>query len=62
MKETDILKKALEEGGAVLAAKFGKVSYRLKGRANLLTEADLASPEESYKRDKPGLPGRRDHG
>jgi myo-inositol-1(or 4)-monophosphatase len=43
MKETEILKKAALAGGRVLAAKFGKVGYRLKGRANLLTEADLAS-------------------
>jgi len=43
MKETGILEKAVLAGGRVLADKFGKVSYRLKGRANLLTEADLAS-------------------
>ncbi len=43
MKELEILKKAALAGGKVLADKFGKVTYRLKGRANLLTEADLAS-------------------
>lgn len=43
MKETEIIKEAALAGGRVLAAKFGKVGYRLKGRANLLTEADLAS-------------------
>ncbi|OGR69058.1 MAG: hypothetical protein A2081_04115 [Elusimicrobia bacterium GWC2_61_19] len=43
MKELEILKKAALAGGRILAAKFGKVTYRLKGRANLLTEADLAS-------------------
>ncbi|OGR44275.1 MAG: hypothetical protein A2X35_02280 [Elusimicrobia bacterium GWA2_61_42] len=43
MKELLILKKAALAGGRILAAKFGKVSYRLKGRANLLTEADLAA-------------------
>jgi myo-inositol-1(or 4)-monophosphatase len=43
MKEAEIIKKAALAGGRVLAAKFGKVGYRLKGRANLLTEADLAS-------------------
>ncbi len=43
MKEFSVLKEAALEGGKVLAAKFGKVGYRLKGRANLLTEADLAS-------------------
>ncbi len=46
MKELEILKKAALAGGAVLAAKFGKVTYRLKGRANLLTEADLASQKK----------------
>ncbi len=30
----------------MLAAKFGKVTYKLKGRANLLTEADLAAQEK----------------
>ncbi|HAH31775.1 MAG TPA: inositol monophosphatase [Elusimicrobia bacterium] len=43
MKELSVLHKALAEGGKILSAKFGKVGYRLKGRANLLTEADLAS-------------------
>ncbi|OIO05069.1 MAG: hypothetical protein AUJ51_00700 [Elusimicrobia bacterium CG1_02_56_21] len=46
MKEIEILKKAALAGGGVLAAKFGKVTYKLKGRANLLTEADLASQEK----------------
>ena len=43
MKELSVLRKAALAGGKVLAEKFGKVGYRLKGRANLLTEADLAS-------------------
>ncbi|OGR52240.1 MAG: hypothetical protein A2049_04205 [Elusimicrobia bacterium GWA2_62_23] len=43
MKELQLIKKAALAGGGVLKAKFGKVGYRLKGRANLLTEADLAS-------------------
>lgn len=46
MKETTVLKTALLAGGKVLADKFRKVSYKLKGRANLLTEADLASQEK----------------
>ena len=46
MKELEILKKAALAGGGVLAAKFGKVTYRLKGRANLLTDADLAAQEK----------------
>jgi len=43
MKELQTIKKAALAGGDILAEKFGKVTYRLKGRANLLTEADLAS-------------------
>jgi myo-inositol-1(or 4)-monophosphatase len=43
MRETKILKKALLAGGAVLRGHFGRVTYALKGRANLLTEADLRS-------------------
>jgi myo-inositol-1(or 4)-monophosphatase len=46
MKEMTVLREALAEGGKILAAKFGHVSYRLKGRANLLTEADLASQKK----------------
>jgi len=46
MKELEVLKKAALAGGAVLAEKFGKVTYKLKGRANLLTEADLAAQEK----------------
>ena len=46
MKELEILKKAALAGGGILAAKFGKVTYKLKGRANLLTEADLAAQEK----------------
>lgn len=45
MKEILILKKAALAGGRILASRFGKVGYTLKGRANLLTEADLASQE-----------------
>jgi myo-inositol-1(or 4)-monophosphatase len=56
-REIKTLKKALSEGGAVLRACFGRVSYRLKGRANLLTEADLRSQRKiiaAIKRDFPG--------
>ncbi len=43
MKELPVLKAALAAGGKILAAKFRRVTYKLKGRANLLTEADLAA-------------------
>jgi len=41
--EMKTLRQALEAGGAVLKKKFRKVNYKLKGRANLVTEADLES-------------------
>ncbi|OGS06878.1 MAG: hypothetical protein A2270_08390 [Elusimicrobia bacterium RIFOXYA12_FULL_51_18] len=43
MREIKILKKALLSGGAVLRGYFGRVTYELKGRANLITKADLSS-------------------
>jgi myo-inositol-1(or 4)-monophosphatase len=60
----DLLKTALRRGGAVLAKHFGKVSYRTKGRANLVTVADLESqkvvldairrafPQDDYKAEE----------
>ncbi len=43
MRESLVLKTALLAGGKILSKKFRKVTYRLKGRANLITEADLAA-------------------
>jgi len=43
MKELSVLKTALAAGGKILSAKFRRVTYKLKGRADLITEADLAS-------------------
>ncbi len=57
MKELEILKKAALAGGRVLKAKFGKVGYRLKGRANLLTEADLASEKAVKAAIRRAFPG-----
>lgn len=37
------LKLALESAGKAVRRRFGKVGYRLKGEANLVTDADLAS-------------------
>lgn len=56
MKEIQVLKKAALAGGKILAAKFGKVSYTLKGRANLLTEADLASQKAVIKAIRTAFP------
>ncbi len=40
------LREALLAGGAVLRECFGRVTYRLKGRANLVTAADLRSQKK----------------
>jgi len=57
MREMAVLKRALDGGGRILAAKFGRVGYQLKGRANLLTEADLASQAEVKKIIGSAFPG-----
>ena len=57
MEEIKVLKKALKAGGAVLTKYFGRVSYELKGRANLLTEADLRSQKEVIAVIKKAFPG-----
>lgn len=59
MEETKVLKKALLAGGGVLTRYFGLVNYKLKGRANLLTEADLRSQREIVSVIKKAFP---DHG
>ena len=57
MEEIKVLKKALIAGGAVMARYFGRVNYELKGRANLLTEADLKSQQEVIAVIKKACPG-----
>jgi len=64
MTRRALLEKALRLGGRVLARNFGKVSYRTKGRANLVTAADLESqrvvldairlafPQDDYKAEE----------
>jgi len=42
-KEIAVLKKCLHGAGAILKKHFTKTGYTLKGRANLLTKADLES-------------------
>jgi len=59
MREIKTLKKALLEGGAVLRSYFGRVTYSLKGRGNLLTEADLRSQKKIIAVIKKTFP---DHG
>ena len=73
MREIKTLEKALLAGGKVLRGFFGRVGYTLKGRADLLTEADLNSQRKviaAIKKDfpdhgilaeeGPAEPGRRD--
>ena len=57
MEEIKVLKKALEAGGTVLTEYFGRVKYELKGRANLLTKADLRSQKEVIAVIKKAFPG-----
>ncbi len=47
MKELIVLKTTLRECGAVCRKFLGKVTYSLKGRANLLTKADIASQKKA---------------
>ena len=42
-KEFAVLQQALEAAAKVVRAKFGKVGYELKGKANLVTAADVAA-------------------
>lgn len=57
MDEIKVLKKALLAGGEVLTRYFGRVNYELKGRANLLTEADLKSQQKVIAVIKKARPG-----
>ena len=64
MNRSVLLKSALLRAGSVLRRRFGKVSYRRKGRADLLTVADLESqktildairrafPDDDYKAEE----------
>lgn len=53
----DALAEALDAAGKVLKERFGKVHARLKGRANLVTEADLASQKAVLSVIKRRCPG-----
>ena len=48
---------ALRRSGAVLKRRFGKVGYREKGRANLITAADLESQRAVLATIKRAFPG-----
>ncbi|OGS42312.1 MAG: hypothetical protein A3J79_06510 [Elusimicrobia bacterium RIFOXYB2_FULL_62_6] len=57
MDELKTLKKALLEGGKVLSRYFGRVTYKLKGRGNLLTKADLETQRTVISIIKAACPG-----
>lgn len=50
------LKLALESAGKAVRRRFGKVGYRLKGEANLVTDADLASQKAAIGVIKKSFP------
>ncbi|MCK5106358.1 MAG: inositol monophosphatase [Elusimicrobiales bacterium] len=49
MTELETLKKALNSASTILKKYFGKVNYSLKGRADLLTKADIESQKAVIK-------------
>jgi myo-inositol-1(or 4)-monophosphatase len=55
-KEFKVLKQCLSSAGKILKKHFNKTSYTLKGRANLLTKADLESQREILKIIKGNFP------
>ena len=55
-KELQTLKLALETAGRAVRRRFGKVGYRLKGEANLVTDADLASQKAVFGIIKKAFP------
>ncbi|MFH1619349.1 MAG: inositol monophosphatase family protein [bacterium] len=57
MKEIEVLKKTLLDGGKVMLRDFGKVSYSLKGRSDLLTRADVESQTAVLNTIKKVFPG-----
>ncbi len=59
MTPEKLLKEILISCGKILKAKFGRVGYSLKGRADLLTAADLASQKKAIAMIRRRFP---DHG
>lgn len=57
MTRENLLKQMLADAGQVLHSRFNKVSWREKGRADLVTEADLASQELILSQIKKHFPG-----
>lgn len=66
-KEFTVLQEALKAAAKTVRAKFGKVGYELKGKANLVTKADVAAqkavldiirknfPQHDYLAEENGL-------
>lgn len=56
MTELETLKKALNAAAKILNKYYGKVNYSLKGRADLLTKADIESQKAVIKIIKKNFP------
>ncbi|MCK5357540.1 MAG: inositol monophosphatase [Elusimicrobiales bacterium] len=56
MTELETLKKALNSASKILKKYYGKVNYSLKGRADLLTKADIESQAAVIKIIKKNFP------
>ena len=48
-KEFSVLQQCLQTAGAIARKRLGKVTYQLKGRANLVTQADVACQQAILK-------------
>ena len=56
-KEFSVLQQCLQTAGAIARRRLGKVSYGLKGRANLITQADVACQKAILQLIKKNFPG-----
>ena len=48
-KEFAVLQECLQKAARVVRRHFGKVGYELKGKANLVTKADVASQKRCWQ-------------
>lgn len=56
-REFAVLKQCLQTAGAIARRRMGKVSFDLKGRANLVTQADVACQKAILQIIKKNFPG-----
>lgn len=55
-REFEVLQQCLKTAGALARQHLGKVNYRLKGRANLVTQADIACQQAILQLIKKNFP------